>query len=305
MASYSEIAGLVIGGAISSGTPVLFAATGEVLAERTGIVNLSVEGSMLAGAVTAAWTYQLTNSVLMAVAASALAGGLLGFMHVSLVVLANVGMLASGICMFFIGRGLSAFWGHSIAGAELGGLSRISIPALANLPIIGDALFAHDGLVYLAMFICLAVWYLLFRTELGLLIRSTGENPQVASLQGIPVKLIRLVCVSIGGSLAGLGGAHIVLGFAHTWFEGITAGRGWVAIGLVVLARWNPLYLLPVAYLFGSVVALQLNAQAAGITVSPYLLSMLPYIFTIIALTFAHLSRHGSGMPAELTRTGS
>jgi simple sugar transport system permease protein len=302
MASYAELTGLIIGGAISSGTPVLFAATGEVLAERTGIINLSVEGAMLAGAVTAAWTYHTTNSVLLAVAASALAGGLLGLTHVSLVVLANIGILASGLCLFFVGRGLSAFVGSPIVGKQLTGLSAFPIPLLSALPVAGKALFNQDVLVYFSVLLAFCVWYLLFRTNLGLFIRATGENAQMASLQGVPVKLLRLIFVSVGGSLAGLGGAHIVLGFSHTWFEGVTAGRGWVAIGLVVLARWNPLYMLLIAYLFGGVIALQLNAQASGLTVSPYLLSMLPYLLTIIALTAAHVSKDNSRMPAELTR---
>jgi simple sugar transport system permease protein len=134
---------------------------------------------------------------------------------------------------------------------------------------------------------------------------SDGVDVEVAwaEAEGVPVRALRIACVTVGSMLAGLGGAHITLGFSHTWLEGVTAGRGWVAIGLVVLARWNPLYVFPVAYVFGGVVALQLNAQAAGFGVSPYLLSMLPYVLTVAALAFTHYWARGSGMPEELKRT--
>jgi simple sugar transport system permease protein len=299
-----EIAGLIIGGAIASGTPLLFAATGEILAQRSGVINLGLEGSMLMGAVSSAWVYTLTNDLPLALLAGAVAGGLLGLLHASLVVLAGIGMLASGICIFFIGRGLSAFSGYTLVGQSLPGLARLKIPVLSSLPLVGDALFSHDPLVYLALLVAVAVWYLVFHTRIGLMIRATGENAAVARSQGVPTNAIRMAAVSVGAALAGLGGAHIVLGFSHTWLEGVTAGRGWVAIGMVVLARWNSLYAIPIVYLLGGVITLQLNAQAAGISVSPYLLSMLPYVLTIIALIVARIWTRSSGLPAELARSG-
>jgi ABC-type uncharacterized transport system permease subunit len=302
LSSHAEIAGLIVGAAVSSGTPVLLATTGEILGQRSGIVNLGLEGAMLAGAVTAAWVSEITGNVWLAIIAGALAGGLLGWSHAALVVLARVGMLASGLCLFFIGRGLSAFWGHPLVGHQLPSLTRIHLPLLSDLPIVGEALFSHDALVYCAAALACVAWYTLFHTRWGLLIRATAENAEVAAVEGVRVQAIRLACVSVGGALAGLGGTHIVLGFSRTWLDGITAGSGWVAIGLVVLARWNPLYALPVAYLFGGVIALQLNAQAAGLQVSPYILSMLPYILTVLALTIAHIWARGSGIPAELAR---
>jgi ABC-type uncharacterized transport system permease subunit len=301
----SEIVGLIIGGAIASGTPVLFATVGETLAQRSGVINLGLEGSMLAGAVSSAWVYSLTNNITLAVLAGAAAGGLLGMMHASLVVLANVGMLASGICIFFIGRGLSAFLGYSLVGTRLEGLRHLSIPYLSRLPIVGNAFFYHDALVYLALIMAFVTWYGVFHTRLGLMVRATGENAEVAKAQGVPTTAIRLLAVTTGAALAGLGGAHIVLGFSHTWLEGVTAGRGWVAIGLVVLARWNPLYALPISYLFGGVITLQLNAQAAGIMVSPYLLSTLPYLLTIVVLVVTRVWIGNSGFPAELARASS
>ena len=159
-------------------------------------------------------------------------------------------------------------------------------------------------MVYLALLTALGTWYLLFRTRAGLMIRATGENTELARAQGLPTQAIRLAAGSAGAALAGVGGAHIVLGFSHTWMEGVTGGRGWVAIGMVILARWNPLYAVPLAYLFGGIIAIQLNAQAAGIRISPYLLSMLPYVLTILALILTRLWIQSSGLPAEIARAG-
>jgi general nucleoside transport system permease protein len=305
MTDYAVLAGLIIGAAVTAGTPVLFAVTGETLSQRTGVVNLGLEGAMLMGAVLAAWAYKLTGSVMIAVLAGAAAGGLLGLAHAFLVTLASIGMFASGICLFFVGRGLSAFWGYPIVGEQFPGLPRLKIPVLSDIPIIGEAFFSQDLLVYLAAAVAFGAWYLLFKTRWGLMIRAIGEDANVSRAEGIPVTRIRIACITIGSALAGIGGAHIVLAFSHTWLEGLTAGRGWIALGLVVLARWNPLYAILVTYLFGSVIAIQFNAQAAGISVSPYLLSMLPYILTVIALVVADLWKRGSEMPAELKRTAA
>lgn len=296
------LAGLILGSAIHAGTPVLFATVGEVLAQRAGVINLGLEGAMLVGAVAAAWTQLLTGNVLLAVIAGAGAGLLVGLAHAAAVVFAEVNMLASGICLFFIGRGLSAFWGQPIVGQPLPGLRALRLPFLADLPVLGEALFNQDFLVYLAGAAALAGWWVLFRTRLGLLVRAAGEDVTVAQAEGVPVRALRVASAALGAGFAGIGGAHLVLAFSRTWMEGVTAGRGWVAIGLVVLARWNPLYAVPAACLFGGVMALQLNAQVAGLSVSPYLLSMLPYFFTIIALAGARWWASSSGMPAELAR---
>jgi simple sugar transport system permease protein len=206
--------------------------------------------------------------------------------------------------MFFIGRGLSAFFGSTLAGEPLAGLRAVHITLLSRLPLGGDAFFSQDALVYLSLLLAVATWYLLFHTRLGLMIRATGENVEIARAQGLPTKAIRLAAGTAGAALAGMGGAHVVLGFSHTWLEGVTGGRGWVAIGMVILARWNPLYAMPLAYLFGGVIAIQLNAQAAGIRVSPYLLAMLPYVLTILALIVTQLWIARSALPAEITRAG-
>lgn len=296
------VAALIVGSAIRAGTPVLFATVGEVLTQRAGVINLGLEGAMLMGGVAAAWTHLMTGSVLLAVLAGAGAGLLVGVAHAASVVLAGLNMLASGICLFFIGRGLSGFWGQPIVGRPLEDLPVIRWPLLADLPVLGEAVFAQDLLVYLAGATALAGWWLLFRTRVGLLLRAAGEDAAVAQAEGVPVRALRVASVAVGAGLAGIGGAHLVLAFSRTWIEGVTAGRGWIAIGLVVLARWNPLYAMPAAFLFGGVMALQLNAQVAGLAVSPYLLSMLPYLFTILTLIGSRWWASSSGMPAELAR---
>ncbi len=300
-----ELTGLVVGAAIASSTPVVLATTGEILSQRAGIINLGVEGAMLLGAVTAAGAQLATGNVLLAVLAAVLVSTLPGLVHAVLVLRGGVGMLASGLCLFFVCRGLSAFWGHALVGKPTAGLPPLAVPVLADVPVLGAALFRHDFLVYLALALAVTTWWLLFRTQLGLRIRAAGEDTLIARAESVPVTRLQLACTAAGSALAGLGGAHVVLGFAHTWMEGVTAGRGWVAVGLVVLARWNPLYGLLAAYLFGAVLAIQLHAQAAGIAVSPYLLSALPYLLTIVGLVVARLWARGSGMPAELSRDRS
>jgi len=300
----AQIAGLILGGTISAGTPVLYAAVGEIVSERAGIVNLGIEGGMLLGAVSAAWVQLTTGNLFLAILASATIAAALGLLHGVLVEFADVGMLASGLCLFFVGRGLSAFFGEQFVGQLLTGLAPLRIPILSHLPILGEALFHQDALVYIAVVLAACAWYFLVRTRWGLLVRSCGENAQVAFSEGVPVQAIRIAAVAFGSALAGLGGAYIALVFAHTWLQDLTAGRGWVALGLVIVARWNPLYAIPAAYLFGGVISLQLNAQAAGIPVSPYFASALPYLVAIIFLVAAQAWIRSSATPAELTRVG-
>ena len=281
---------------------MLFATTGEVLAERSGVINLGLEGSMLMGGVSAAYVQLTTGNALLAIGAGLLGGAVLGLLHGVLVVVGRIGVLASGLCLFFVGRGFSAFWGQQIVGQQLSGLSPLCVPWLGRIPVLGEAVFHQDALVYVATAFAFATWFALFRTRWGLLIRAAGEDAGVAHAEGVPVRTLRIVCAGVGSGLAGLGGAHIVLAFAHTWLNDLTAGRGWVAIGLVILARWNPLFALPVAYAFGGVMSLQLNAQAAGLPISQYLMAMLPYALTVLVLAFAQSWSRGSGMPAELAR---
>ena len=254
------------------------------------------------GGVSAAYVQLQTGNAFLAVAAGLIGGAAIGFLHGILVELARIGMIASGLCLFFVGRGFSSFWGQPIVGQQLSGFSPLTIPGLSGIPVLGDAFFHQDFLVYVGIVLTIAVWFMLFHSRLGLLIRAVGEDASVAFAEGVPVRTLRILCATVGSGLAGLGGAYIALTFAHTWLDDLAAGRGWVAIGLVILARWNPLFALPVAYAFGGVISLQLNAQAAGIPISQYLMAMLPYVITVLVLALAQSWSGGSGMPAELAR---
>jgi simple sugar transport system permease protein len=302
VADQGSLVAVILETSVRAGTPLLLATLGEILAQRAGIVNLGLEGAMLMGAVAAAWVGITTDSLPLAVIAAIVAGSAIGLLHALSVVSAGVGMLASGICVFFVGKGLSVLWGAPIAGQPVPALPALPLPFLSDLPVIGSAMFRQDALVYGAALLACGLWWLLFRARMGLLIRATGEDAQVARAEGVPVAAIRIGTVAVGAGLAGLGGAHILLAFAHTWIEGLTAGRGWIAIGLVILARWNPLLSLPIACLFGGIMAAQLHAQAAGIAVSSYLLSMLPYLLTIAALVGSRFWMRGTSVPAELMR---
>lgn len=305
MSETGALVAIILDAAVRAGTPLLLATAGEILAQRSGIVNLGLEGAMLMGAMAAAWIGVVTGNLPAAMGAALLAGALVGIIHAASVVGAGVSMLASGVCAFFVGKGLSALLGAPIAGQPIPALPSVPLPLLADLPVIGQGLFRHDMLVYIAACLACGLWWVLFRSRLGLLIRATGENARTAREVGVPVTVIRIGTIVAGAGLAGLGGAHIALGFAHTWIEGLTAGRGWIAVGLVVLTRWNPIMSLPVAYLFGGIMAIQLEAQAMGINLSPYLLSMVPYLAAMVGLAGAHLWVKRSGMPAELTRIES
>ena len=267
MSDAVQLSGLIFGSAIAAGTPVLFATAGEALGQP-GVINLGLEGAMSLGAVAAVAVALSTGNAAFAVAAGAAAGGAVGLAHGLLVVWARLAMLASGLCLFFVGRGLSAFWGHRLVGRPVHGLPAMRVPGLSEVPVLGRAIFSQDVLVYLAVAAAFGLWFILFRTHTGLKIRAAGEDAAVARAEGVPVAAIRVACAAAGAALAGVGGAHIALSFSLSWVEGLPAGRGWVAIGLVVLARWNPLVAVPIAYVFGGIMALQLNAQAAGLTVS-------------------------------------
>ncbi|MDX6751534.1 ABC transporter permease [Geminicoccaceae bacterium 1502E] len=270
---------------ISAATPLLLTATGELVVERAGVLNLGVEGMMLAGAVAGFVTAVTTGSPALGIVAAALAGAALslvfGFLTLSL--LAN--QVATGLALTIFGIGLSALLGSSFVGTPTTRLPRLDLPVLSDLPVIGQILFGQDFLVYLSVVLCLAVAWFLRRTRGGMILRACGENHEAAHALGYPVIGIRYLAVLFGGACAGLGGAFLSLAYTPMWIEAMTAGRGWIALALVVFAAWRPLRLLAGAYLFGGVTILQLHAQGAGLFHVPaQLLSMLPYLATILVL---------------------
>jgi len=269
---------------LAAGTPLVFAALGELVVEKSGVLNLGVEGMMLVGAVCAFIVTAKTHSPWAGVAAGTLAASALSlvFAVVALSLLAN--QVATGLALSLFGVGLSAFVGLSYISVVIEGIGPLSIPGLSTLPVVGELLFAHNPLVYVSLVLFAAVQFFLYRTRPGLIVRAVGESPHAAHAIGYPVVAIRYAAVLFGGACAGLGGAYLAVAYTPLWVEGMTAGRGWIALALVVFATWKPLRVLAGAYLFGGVTLAQFQAQAAGVELPSQLLAMLPYLATILVL---------------------
>lgn len=271
---------------IGAATPLLLAALGEAVAEKSGVLNLGVEGMMLVGAVAAFATAVGTGSAFLGIIAAAIAGGamalLFGFLTLSLL----TSQVASGLALTIFGIGLSALAGAPYVGTPIERLPRLDLPVLSDLPVLGPLLFSHDVLVYFGLLMVPATAWFLNRSRAGLVLRAVGDSHEAAHAIGYPVIRIRYLAVLFGGVMAGLGGAYLSLAYTPMWIENMTAGRGWIALALVVFAAWRPLRVLIGAYLFGGVTILQLHAQGGAVVDIPsQYLSMLPYIATIVVLT--------------------
>jgi general nucleoside transport system permease protein len=265
-------------------TPLVLAATGELVAERAGVLNLGVEGMMVIGALAAFAALIKTGSLVVAVLAASCAGvtmaALFGLITLSL----RANQVAAGLALTMFGLGLSALWGQGYSGLSAAPFPRLEIAGLSDLPWIGKLLFHQDALLYLSLALVAAVAFLMEKTRLGLVLRAIGENHDAAHAIGHPVIAYRYGATLFGGALAGLGGAYLSLVQTPLWAERMTAGRGWIALALVVFAAWRPWRLLGGAYLFGAVTILQLHSQALGIKIDAQVLSMLPYLVTVAVL---------------------
>jgi simple sugar transport system permease protein len=280
-----DAAVLVLVTVISAATPLLYAALGELVVEKSGVLNLGLEGMMLAGAVTAFAVGVTTGSAGLAIVAGALAGVLmaLAFGVLTLSLLAN--QVATGLALTIFGIGLSALVGSGFVGIPVDRLPRLALPGLSDLPVVGALLFGHDVLVYLSVALTIAVAWFLKRTRAGMILRAVGESDVSAHSIGYDVIRVRYLAVLFGGAMAGLGGAFLSLSHTPMWVEEMTAGRGWIALALVVFSSWRPGRLLLGAYLFGGVTILQLYAQGVGtFGVPAQVMSMLPYLATILVL---------------------
>jgi len=296
--------------AIRAGTSLVYATIGEIITERVGILNLGVEGMMIMGAVTAFAAAFQTGSVWLGVATGVLVGGLLALIHAFLTITLRADQTVSGLALTIFGTGLASFLGQRLGpnGTPLVGqvgprFQKIAIPGLADLPLIGPALFNQDALVYLMVLFVPLIWYFLYKTRPGLHLRAIGESPQTADAMGVNVFALRYLYTTVGGMLAGLGGAHLSLAYTPGWTENLTGGRGWIAIALVIFATWDPARAVVGALLFGGVNAVQFRLQAAGTTIPAAFLNMLPYAFTIIVLvliTWWEAFRKRVGAPAAL-----
>lgn len=269
---------------VGAATPLLFAALGELVTEKSGVLNLGVEGMMLVGAVAGFATAIGSGSIILAIVVAALAGAGMALLFgiLTLTLLAN--QVATGLALTMFGIGLSSLIGQDFVGTPLPGLEKLYIPGLTDLPVIGPLLFGQDALVYLSFAAVLGVSWFLYRSRAGLVLRAVGENHDAAHAIGYHVVGIRYLAVLFGGAMSGLAGGYLSLAYTPMWAENMTAGRGWIALALVVFATWKPGRVLLGAYLFGGVTILQLHVQGFGIDAPSQLLSMLPYVATILVL---------------------
>ena len=269
---------------LAAGTPLVYAALGELVAERSGVLNLGVEGMMVVGAVTSFIVVATTHSPWLGVAAGVAAGAALSLIFAVLTLSLMANQVASGLALSLFGIGLSAFVGLNYVSVVITPITPLAIPVLSDLPVAGKLLFGHNPLVYLSLALFLAIHFFLYHTRTGLIVRAVGESPQSAHAIGLPVARVRYCAVMFGGACAGLGGAYMAVAYTPMWVEGMTAGRGWIALALVVFASSQPWRILAGAYLFGGVTLAQFQAQGIGVDIPSQLLSMLPYLATIVVL---------------------
>ncbi len=269
---------------LAAGTPLVFAALGELITEKSGVLNLGVEGMMLVGAVTSFIVAATTRNPWLGIGAGILAGVALSLVFAVLTLSLMANQVATGLALSLFGVGLSAFVGLNYVGIVINGIEPLAAPGLSDLPFLGKLLLGHNPLVFLSLALFAAIQWFLYRTRPGLIVRAVGENPQSAHAIGYPVVRIRYLAVMFGGACAGMGGAYLAVAYTPMWTEGMTAGRGWIALALVVFATWRPWRVLAGAYLFGGVTLATFQAQALGVSVPSQLLSMLPYLATIVVL---------------------
>ena len=297
-----ETYALLFAATLSAGTVLAIAALGLLINEKAGIVNLGAEGMMLCAAIAGYATVVHTGSDMLGFLAGTGAGAVLALFFGALVIGLNTNQYATGLALSLFGVGFSAFVGISYVQAKLPERLSYEVPYLADLPVLGTAVFRQHPMVYAAIIFTLALIWFLERTRAGLILRAVGESPQSAHALGYPVRSIRLAAVVCGGAMCGLAGAYISVIYTPLWVEGMIAGKGWIALALTTFATWRPARILLGAYLFGGVTMLQFHLQATGVEVPSQFLSMLPYVATIVVL--ALISRNPQwirvNMPASL-----
>lgn len=273
---------------IKAGTPLLFATLGEVLAERAGILNLGLEGMMLVGALTGFFICFLTSNPWLGLLVALISGAVIALIHGVLTIHLKANQVVSGLALTLFGTGLSGFLGKMVIGVPLSHyFTPVAIPGLEQIPFIGPIFFRQDPLVYLSYILVPFFAFWIYRTRPGLHLRAVGENPAAADALGVNVYGVRYLYTLIGGALAGIAGAYLSLAYTPVWIENMTAGRGWIAIALVIFATWDPFKALLGSYLFGLVDAVQFRLQAVGVAVPSFFLNMTPYLATIVVLIFA------------------
>lgn len=274
----------IIAGMLAAATPLLFAALGELVAEKSGMLNLGVEGMMAVGAASGFVTVAMTGSHFLGFAVGGLAALVLSSVYAVLTIVFLANQVASGLAVGILGLGVSAAIGKNHEGTTVANFEKIDFPILSDIPFLGRAFFDHDIMVYAAIASAIAVWFILVRTKLGLIIRAVGEAPHSAHTLGYKVTVIRALCVMFGGAMAGIGGAYLSTAYTPLWADGMVAGRGWIVVALIVFGTWIVPRVVFGAYLFGALTLLELSIQGIGFNVPSQLLSASPYIITIIVL---------------------
>ena len=283
--------------ALAFSTPLLWAALGEIYAERAGVVNLGVEGMMILGAVVGFIAAQQSGSAWIGLLAAAGTGGLAALLHGVIAISIKANQYVSGLALTILGTGLSGLLGRGWEGVPLRhSMRNVSIPLLVDVPILGQAVFARQHvLTFAGLLVAVLLWFVLYRSRLGLTLRSVGESPQAADTAGINVTAVRYGAVIFGGMMAGIAGGYLSLAYRPSWSTGMTAGMGWIALAIAIFAAWDPLRAIAASFLFGAFFHLSFRLQAMFV---PELLRLLPYVFTIAALSVSALGRGGRGFAA-------
>jgi ABC-type uncharacterized transport system permease subunit len=292
-------------GIIIAATPLVFAAIGELVVEKSGVLNLGVEGMMIVGAIAGFAATAETGSFLAGIVAAVLAGALIAFLFALLTQTLLANQVATGLALTMFGLGLAALVGQGYSGRSAPPFPKLYIPGLTDIPVVGPLVFGQDGLVYVSVALVATVSWFLSKTRTGLIIRAIGENHDAAHAIGYPVVAYRYAALLFGGGCAGLGGAYLSIVQTPLWVENMTAGRGWIALALVVFAAWRPWRAFFGAYLFGGITIVQLHSQALGLGIEPQLLAMLPYLATIVVLVLISYDRARARLnaPANLGQT--
>jgi simple sugar transport system permease protein len=274
----------VLTGAVRGGTSILYGATGESIGETAGVVNLGTEGSILVGALAGYAVTAESGNPWVGVLAAAAAGGTLALVHAFFVLHRKANQLASGLVVLFLALGLTSLFGANYVSREVNSFKAWNVPLLSDLPWVGEILFRHDPLTYLSYVLVPIAWFVLRRTGIGLLVRGAGERGEVLTTYGHNVRLVQYLAVVTGGLLAGIGGAHLSIAYANAWFENMSAGRGFVAVAVVIFAARQPFAVMGGSYLFGAALALSPALQARGWAVNQFAFDALPYVTVLVVL---------------------
>ncbi|MGY3074861.1 ABC-type uncharacterized transport system permease subunit [Bradyrhizobium sp. LM6.10] len=296
-----ELVEAIILAVLAASTPLLIAATGELVTERSGVLNLGVEGMMIVGAACGFAGAWLTGSIFIGALFGIVAGTMMSLVFALMALGLAVNQVATGLALTILGVGLSGLIGAGFVGERITPAVHLYVPGLTDIPLIGRVLFGEDAFIYFSLALVVGVWWFLYRTRPGLILRACGDNHVSAHALGYPVLRIRTFAVMFGGACAGLAGAYLPLAYTPFFIPGMTAGRGWIALALVVFSSWRPGRLVVGAYLFGAVTILQLHAQGWGVGIPSQFMSALPYLATVIVLVLLSRARTGgSTAPAAL-----